>query len=430
MGDQPDIMSAIRQIAAERKIDFDEIVNAIKQAIKAGFKREYAMEHLDLLEVEFDPQKGHIAVLANKKVVKKVTDDSAEISVKDAQAINKKLKEGDSVLIDITPSGDFGRIAAQTSRQIILQKLREAEKDAAIKEITAKMGSIETITIHRFTQDGEVLAELNKARAVMPKSEQIGAEYYRVGSRIKVLLKAIEEDTRGKYILISRSDPDFLRELFRMEVPEIDSGTVEIVSIAREEGSRSKVAVKSNSSGVDPLGACIGQKGVRINAISNELRIGAIEEKLDIILWDEDIKTYLMNAIRPAEAIDVDIVNEKEKHAVIIVPDEQLSLAIGKDGQNVRLSHKLTGWKLDIASESEYKAKKVESKSETKSKAKSEGKKEEKVKKVKAEKPAKKAVSKKTATKKVVTKKAPAKKATKAKAVAPKKKAAAKKAKK
>lgn len=426
MGDQPDIMSAIRQIAAERKIDFDEIVNAIKQAIKAGFKREYGMEHLDLLEVEFDPQKGHIAVLANKKVVKKVTDDSAEISVKDAQAINKKLKEGDSVLIDITPSGDFGRIAAQTSRQIILQKLREAEKDAAIREIKEKMGSIETITIHRFTQDGEVLAELNKARAVMPKSEQIGAEYYRVGSRIKVLLKAIEEDTRGKYILISRSDPDFLRELFRMEVPEIDSGTVEIVSIAREEGSRSKVAVKSNSSGVDPLGACIGQKGVRINAISNELRIGAIEEKLDIILWDEDIKTYLMNAIRPAEAIDVDIVNEKEKHAVIIVPDEQLSLAIGKDGQNVRLSHKLTGWKLDIASESEYKAKKVESKS----KAKSEDKKEEKVKKVKAEKPAKKAVSKKTATKKVATKKAPAKKATKAKAVAPKKKATAKKAKK
>ncbi len=418
MGDQPDIMSAIRQIAAERKIDIEEILNAIKQAVKAGFKREYGMENMDLLEVDFDPQKGHIAVFAKKKVVKKVQDDSSEISLKDAQAINKKYQEGDEVLVDITPSGDFGRIAAQTSRQIILQKLREAEKDAAIREINEKMGTIETITIHRFTQDGEVLAELNKARAVMPKKEQIGAEYYRVGSRIKVLLKAIEEDTRGKYILISRSDPDFLRELFRMEVPEIDSGTVEIVSIAREEGSRSKVAVKSNSSGVDPLGACIGQKGVRINAISNELRIGSIEEKLDIILWDEDIKTYLMNAIRPAEAIDVEIVDEKERHAIIIVPDEQLSLAIGKDGQNVRLSHKLTGWKLDIESETEHKEK---------VKANKVVKKEVKPKKVKKEKAVKEKAVKK-AIKKTDTKKTSAKKTTKA--TSPKKKAAAKKAKK
>lgn len=354
MSDQVDIMSAIRQIAAERKIDVEEILEAIKQAIKTGFKREYGVENLELLTVDFEPEKGFIAVYATKTVVDKVSDENEEISLTEAQEYDKKVKLGDQILVDITPEGDFGRIAAQTARQIILQKLREAEKDAAIDEIKDKLSTIENVIVQRFTPEGEALCEVNRARALMPKNEQVPTEFYRIGSRIKALLKGIEEDQRGKYVVVSRSAPEFLEELFRLEVPEIDSGTVEIVNIAREAGSRSKVAVKSNSDGVDPIGSCVGQKGVRINAITNELKLGRTEEKLDIILWDENIETFVMNAVRPAEAIRVHIKDEEKKEAIVIVPDDQLSLAIGKDGQNVRLSAKLTGWNLDMMGEKEF----------------------------------------------------------------------------
>ncbi|BCX14200.1 MAG: transcription termination/antitermination protein NusA [Candidatus Dojkabacteria bacterium] len=358
MSDQIDIMSAIRQIAAERKIDPDKIIEAIKQAIKTGFRNEYGVENLDLLTVDFEPEKGFIAVYITKKVVNKVNNPQEEISLKEAKELEPNVKVGDELLIDITPEGDFGRIAAQTARQIILQQLREAEKSAAISEIKEKLGSIENVVVQRFTAKKEVICEVNRARAVMPPHEQVPTEFYKIGSRIKVLLKSIEEDERGEYVLISRADPEFLEELFRLEVPEIDSGSVEIVNIAREAGSRAKVAVKSNAPGVDPIGACVGQKGVRINAISNELKLGNFEEKLDIILWDENIEVFLSNAIRPAEAIEAKIIDEKKKQALIVVSDDQLSLAIGKDGQNVRLSSKLTGWDLDIVGESEYKKQK------------------------------------------------------------------------
>lgn len=351
MADPMDIMSAIRQIAAERKIDLDEILDAIKEALKAGFKKEYDLSENDPLEVEMDPEKGHIAVYVKKTVVKKVEDEKLEISLKEAQEIDSDSEEGDIVLVDITPEGDFGRIAAGTARQIILQKLRESEKESAISEIKDKVGGIEAVTIQKITREGDVICEINRARAVMPKDERVPTEYYQLGSRVKVLLKSLEEDQRGKYILISRADPDFLRELFRLEVPEIDSGTVEIVSIARDAGSRSKVAVRSNSDGIDPIGSCVGQKGVRINAIMNELKLGNYEEKVDIILWDEDTATYLMNAIRPAEAINVEIQDEDTKTAVITVPGDQHSLAIGREGQNARLASRLTGWRIDIESD-------------------------------------------------------------------------------
>ncbi len=386
MADPTDIMSAIRQIAAERKIDADEILNAIKEALKAGFKREYDFSEGDPLEVDMDPEKGHIAVYVKKTVVKKVVDDKLEISLEDAKEIDNTAEVDDIILVDITPEGDFGRIAAQTARQIILQKLRESEKEAAIEEIKDKIGGIESVTIQKITREGEVMCEINRARAVMPKDERVPTEFYQLGSRVKVLLKSIEEDTRGKYILISRSDPDFLRELFRLEVPEIDSGTVEIVAIARDAGSRSKVAVKSNSDGIDPIGSCVGQKGVRINAIMNELKLGNYEEKVDIILWDDDISTFLMNAIRPAEAIDVKIVNEKGQEAVITVPGDQHSLAIGKEGQNARLASRLTGWKIDIESDGEVpkedmpeSEENVETEDETESEEVTEDKEEEKV---------------------------------------------------
>ncbi len=356
MADATDILSAIRQIAAERKIDADEILEAVKEALKAGFKREYDLSENDPLEVEFDAEKGHIAVYVKKTVVKKVEDEKLEISLEDAQEIDSTAELEDIILVDITPEGDFGRIAAGTARQIILQKLRESEKESAINEIKDKVGGIEQVTIQKITREGEVICEINRARAVMPKDERVPTEFYQLGSRVKVLLKSLEEDTRGKFILISRADPEFLKELFRLEVPEIDSGTVEIVSIARDAGSRSKVAVKSNSEGIDPIGSCVGQKGVRINAIMNELKLGNYEEKVDIILWDEDPSTFLMNAIRPAEAIDVEIKSKGDKQAVITVPGDQHSLAIGKEGQNARLASRLTGWNIDIESDGEMPA--------------------------------------------------------------------------
>lgn len=381
---QSDFISAIRQIAAERKIDVDSIINAIKEAVASSFRMEYGFEDKDKLQVEIDADHGNIVVYAEKEVASTIEDEKFQISLENAKKITSKVKVGDRVLVDITPKGDFGRIAAQTARQIILQKLREAEKDSAIKSISDKVGEIITVIVQKVTQDGDVICEINRAKAVMPKAERVPTEFYKIGSNLKVLLKKIDEDdNENKVIVISRSDPEFLKALFRMEVPEIESGSVEIVSIAREAGSRSKVAVRSLSAGVDPIGSCVGQKGVRINAISNELKSGNFEEKVDIILWDESTETYLMNSIRPADSIKVVIEDEKERKATIVVPDAQQSLAIGKDGQNVRLSAKLTGWNIDIKGETEFNEAPVKVKIE----------------KTTEEKPKKKAAAKKTTKK-------------------------------
>lgn len=350
MADPIDIMAAIRQIASERKIDADEIVNAIKDAIKTGYRREYDLLEEDPLEVEFDPENGSIVVYVKKNVVKEVKNSELEISTKEAQEMDKSIEEGDEVLVDVTDEGDFGRIAAQTARQIILQKLRESEKTAAIEEVKDNIGTIDSVLIQKITREGDVICELNRARAVMPADQRVPTEFYQLGSRVKVLLKSLEEDTRGQYILISRADDDFLKELFRMEVPEIDSGTVEIVSIARDPGSRSKVAVKSNSEGIDPIGSCVGQKGVRINAIMNELKLGKFEEKVDIILWDEDIDTYILNAIRPAEGMKVELDGDTNTATIEVHPDQH-SLAVGREGQNAELASKLTGWNITIESD-------------------------------------------------------------------------------
>lgn len=347
MSTQSEIMSALRQIAAERKIDVEIILDVVKEGIKNSFKEFY---EADEISVELDPEAGSIAVYARKEVVKKVEEPIYEISISDATEIDDSIKVGEEVMVEITTEGDFGRIAAQGARQAILQNLREIEKTSAIEALQDKIGGIETVTIQRITRDGDVLCEINRAKAVMPKDERVPTEFYKLGSRVKVLLKSIEEDQRGKYILISRADKGFLHELFRIEVPEIDSGTVEIVSIAREAGSRSKVAVKSNSDGIDPIGSCIGQRGVRINAIMNELKMGNYEEKVDVILFEEDTEIYLANAIRPAEAIEVDL-NDEIHEATIKVDADQHSLAIGAGGQNVRLANVLTGWDINIISE-------------------------------------------------------------------------------
>lgn len=349
---QSDFMLAVNQIAAERNINVDEVLEAIKQAIKSSFRKDYSEEEEEgtNLNVEIDPVTGAITVVADKKVVDDVTNPSTQISLKDAKKIETKLRVGDHVEVDITPQGDFGRVAAQTAKQVILQKIREAEKESVLKEFQDRIGDIETANVQRLDGDS-VIWEVRKAVAIMPYIDRVPSEFYRSGSRHKILLKAIENGSRGKQLIVSRADSEFLKALFKLEVPEIVSGSVEIKAIAREAGSRSKVAVMSNTEGIDPIGSCVGQKGVRINAIMNELKMGNSEEKIDIILWDAKAENFIANALSPAEVISVEVKDADEKIARVIVPDEQLSLAIGKEGQNVRLAAKLTGWKIDIQGE-------------------------------------------------------------------------------
>lgn len=367
MSQTTEIMSAIRQIAAERKIDINEILEAIEYSLKVVFMDSHGLEkdEENFVKVKMDPEEGDLTVVLTKEVVESKAKTVLEIALADAQKINKKLEVGDSVDVDVTSEVDFGRIAAQTSRQVILQKLRDSEKEAVLRQFTDKVGKIISVTVQRVLAEGDVLCEVGKAKAIMPKSERVATEFYRIGTQIKVLLKEIAEDVRGRYMLVSRADEGFLKELFAMEIPEIESGSIEIMGIAREGGSRSKVAVQSIVDGVDPIGSCVGQKGVRINAISNELKNGNFEEKIDIILWDDSIEQFIMNAIRPANAIKVEIISKKDKKALVTVKDDELSLAIGRDGQNARLASKLTGWILDIKGETLPSAEvKVEDKAE------------------------------------------------------------------
>lgn len=350
MGLQTDFMVAVNQIAAERNIDPDDVLEAIKLAIQTGFRRDYPEEEVESVIVDIDKSNGMISVFADKKVVDMVTNTDSQISLEDAVKIEPKLKVGDHIQVDITPSGDFGRVAAQAAKQVILQKIRESEKNAVMAEFTGHIGEIEYAVVQRMDGDN-VIFEIRRATAIMPQEDRIPSEFYKSGSRLKVLLKDIRETSRGKQLIVSRADPMFLKALFKLEVPEIVSGSVEIKSIAREAGSRSKVAVSSNVEGVDPIGSCVGQKGVRINAIMNELKFGNHEEKIDIIAHAEDTSEFIANSLSPAQVIRVTIKDDKKKDALVIVPDEQLSLAIGRDGQNVRLAAKLTAWNIDIQGE-------------------------------------------------------------------------------
>jgi len=342
-----EFVAAINQIAAERGIEKEEIFQALESAILVAYKKEKytnvekpeTENEEDMpgsnLTVELDRESGEFKLIATKEVVEKVQDDEKEISVSEAEMISSTVEVGDSVQIEM-PTEDFGRIAAQTAKQVILQKIRESEKDAVISEYSDKVGEVFTALMQRM-QKGQVVFEIGKATAYMPAEEQISNEFYRLGDRYKVLLKDIEDSQ----MIVSRADPKFLIELFKLEVPEIESGVLEIKAIAREAGSRSKMAVYSNQEGVDPIGSCVGQRGIRIANVMNELG----EEKIDIIEWDEEEERFVANALSPAKVNDVEIDGET---ATVTVADDQLSLAIGRDGQNVRLAWKLTGYKIDI----------------------------------------------------------------------------------
>lgn len=341
-----ELISAINQIAAERGIDKEEVFKALESAILSAVKKEKfgrvdrEDEEIDAklganLFAEVDRETGEFKLFASKTVVDKVGDNETEIALSEAEFISPNVEIGDSIQIEM-PSDDLGRIATQTAKQVLLQKIRESEKDALISEFSDKVGEVYTALMQRM-QKGMAVMEIGKATAFMPQEEQIANEFYRIGERYKVLLKSIDDSE----ILVSRSDPKFLMKLFELEVPEIESGVVEIKAVAREAGSRSKIAVMSHQEGIDPIGSCVGQRGIRIANIMNELG----EEKIDIIEWDEDLEKFVANALSPAKVESVKVSGDT---ATVECPADQFSLAIGRDGQNVRLAWKLTGTKIDI----------------------------------------------------------------------------------
>lgn len=342
-----DFLAAINQIASERGIDPSKIYEALKEAILVAYKKEYFKDLVEDLEnpqeenmsVELNSENGTFRIIARKTIMKKVSDEIKEISLKDAQLISKDLKEGDIVEVEL-PSDDFGRIAAQTAKQVVLQKIRESEKEAVLAEFSDKKGQVFNALMQRM-QRGSAVFEIGKAVAIMPIEEQIPNEFYRIGERYKVLLKDIIDSPRGKELVVSRSSSEFLIELFRMEVPEIESGVVEVKAVAREAGSRSKMAVVSHQEGVDPIGSCVGQRGMRIANVMSELG----EEKIDIIEYSEEIEKFIANSLSPAKVESVKI---KGDTATVTVAEDQFSLAIGREGQNARLSSKLAGYKIDI----------------------------------------------------------------------------------
>lgn len=341
-----DFESALNQIAEEKDLDKGEILKMIEMSLAAAFRKDYGKKDQNIV-VEFFPETMSSKIYDHKVVVAEVVDPAKEWTVEQAQEFKKGAKIGDEIKIEITPKtgAKFGRIAAQTAKQVIVQKLREAERGAMFSEYKAKERQLVSGMVQRVEGD-TVLVDLGRATGVLFPSEQIRGEKYSIGSRVKVLILHVEPTAKGPKITLSRSHPDVVRRLFELEVPEIFNGIVEIKAIAREAGSRTKIAVWSAQDGVDAIGACVGQRGTRVQVIMSELS----GEKIDIISWSEDHVKFIANALSPAKILNVSL-NDEAKEAKVGVLEDQLSLAIGKAGQNVRLAARLTGWKIDIAEE-------------------------------------------------------------------------------
>ncbi len=337
---------ALEQIEEEKGIPREEILSMIEAALASAFRKDYGDKDQNVV-VEFDPQNMSSKIYDLKTVVGEVTDAQKEISLEDAKEIDSKYKVGDEIKTDITPKEgtNFGRIAAQTAKQVIIQRMREAERNIVFSEYKSKERTLQNGTVQRVEGD-TVLVDLGKATGVLFPSEQIRGEKYQPGQRVKVLVLHVEPANKGPKITLSRSHPDMVRKLFELEVPEIYSGAVEIKAIAREAGSRTKIAVFSNQDGIDPIGACVGQRGTRVQTVMNELG----GEKIDIIEWNDDPIKLIANALSPAKILNVQL-DMEEKSARVGVLEDQLSLVIGKSGQNVRLAARLTGWKIDINGE-------------------------------------------------------------------------------
>jgi len=339
-----ELILALEQLEKEKGIKKDIIIEAIEAALISAYKKNFgsAMN----VKVNIDRETGDVKVFGLRKVAEVPNLDAMDISVEEAAKINPTLDVGDIAEMEVTPR-TFGRIAAQTAKQVVVQKLREAERGIIYDEFYNKENDIVTGIIQRV-EKRNVIVDLGKTEAVLATSEQTPGEEYRFNERLKTYIIEVKKTTKGPQIMISRTHPGLVKRLFELEVPEIHDGTVEIKSISREPGSRTKIAVYSKDENVDPVGACVGQRGTRVQAIVDELR----GEKIDIIKWSNDVRDYISSSLSPAKVVRVDII-EDQKAAKVIVPDYQLSLAIGKEGQNARLAAKLTGWKIDIKSESQ-----------------------------------------------------------------------------
>lgn len=344
--DNKELILALEDLEKEKGIKKEYLLESIESALVTAYKRNF--DALENVKVVMDKQTGATYVYSIKEVVEKANDPVQEISLEEAKKINKSLQIGDSVEIEIVPK-NFGRIAAQTAKQVIVQKIREAEREIIYTEYSDKKGEIVSGPIQKSDR-GIVVMDLGKLEGIMPLKEQIPTENYNVNDKIKAYVVDVEKGEKGApQVIVSRSHPDFVRKLLEFEIPEIYEGLIEIKSISRDPGKRSKVAVYSQDPNIDPVGSCVGQRGIRIQNIINELH----GEKIDVIEWNEDISIFIAAALLPAKIMAVDS-KEEERFAQVIVPDDQLSLAIGKAGQNARLAAKLTNWKIDIKSESQF----------------------------------------------------------------------------
>jgi N utilization substance protein A len=344
--DMKQLALAVRTIAEEKNLPEEEVQSIVEQALAAAYRRDYGDREQEV-RVTMNLNNGDVDAYVTKEIVDKVDDDRVEISLADAQVRRKNAKVGETIEVHEEVK-NFGRVAAQTAKQVILQRLREAEREIIMNEYEDKIGTVINGIVARV-EGRLVRVDLGKAQAIMPGSEQIQGEHYYPGQRVKVFLKDVERGQRGPQLIVSRGNTEFVEWLFRGEVPEMESGAVEIKNISREAGVRSKIAVHSTVPGVDPVGTFVGGHGTRVNAVMSEI---GEQEKIDIVVWDEDTATYITNALSPTKVDKVNI-DEKNKKATVVVPEDQLSIAIGKSGQNVRLASKLTGYELDITGSKE-----------------------------------------------------------------------------
>ena len=341
-----ELLKAMDELEKEKGIKKDYLLESLESSLVTAYKKNY--DSADNVKIEINKENGQINVYSVKKVVEVVENPNLEISIEQAHKISKTLQIGDEANVEIIPK-NFGRIAAQTAKQVVIQKIREAEREVVFSEYNDRKGEILTGIIQK-ADNSIVIMDLGKIEGIMPAKEQVKTEKYTVNDKIKVYVVDVTKGAKGNpQAIVSRSHPDFVRKLFEFEIPEIYEGLIEIKNVSRDAGSRSKVAVYSSNPNIDPVGSCVGQKGVRIQNIITELR----DEKIDVIEWSEDPATYISSALLPAKVLAVDVKPEN-KSAQVIVTDDQLSLAIGKSGQNARLAAKLTNWKIDIKSESQF----------------------------------------------------------------------------
>lgn len=336
------LVLAVKTIASEKNLPEEDVQDIIEQALAAAYRKDFGTKE-QTVEAQLNQTNGDLTVKVHKNVVEEVSDPNIEISLEEAKKLDKDAEvDGEVVVVDHPKT--FGRVAAQTAKQVLLQRLRESEREVVLEEYEDKIGTVINGTVSRV-ESRVVRIDLGRAQGILPASEQIRGEYYSVGQRLKVFLKDVERGGRGPQLILSRGNTDFIEHLFRNEVPEMENGAVEIKAIAREAGVRTKIAVHSTVPGVDAVGTFVGGHGIRVQAVMSEI---GDQEKIDIIDWDEDDITFISNALAPTQVEEVRLNTDDGHRAEVIVNEDQLSIAIGKQGQNVRLASKLTGWEIDI----------------------------------------------------------------------------------